>query len=194
MKTLVAIISILISGLAFGADTAKVSWTPPVQNTAGQPLVGELALTGYSIYHHIEPITSANRAAATKTDVSAEANEYTFNLSGGSTGLTYYFRVTAINIAGESALSAEVSKFIKADSTVPEPPGNIIVSETIAYTIVKRVDGFVMLPVGTVPPNTPCIVEQTINGYYVVPRTSVTWSGNIRPDVVVAKCATSPDG
>jgi hypothetical protein len=194
MKTLLAILLTFVSGVALGADTAKVSWTPPVLNTAGEPLTGDNVLTGYSIYHHIEPITSANRSAAVKTDVNVELNEYTFELSGGATGLTYYFRVTAINAAGESALSAEVSKFIKSDVTVPEPPGNIVVSETVVYTVVKRVDGFRLYPVGTVPPNTPCISSETINGYNVVPRSSVTWSGDIRPDVVVAKCASSPDG
>jgi hypothetical protein len=60
----------------------------------------------------------------------------------------------------------------------------------VAFTVEKIENGFVTLPVGTVPVGTPCIddVNMTVNGYRVVPREAVIWSGSIQPPVVVAAC------
>jgi hypothetical protein len=60
--------------------------------------------------------------------------------------------------------------------------------ETIVYNLVKRTNGFIFVAVGTVPLNTPCDLAQSVNGYNVVPVASVTWSGTVRPVVVVARC------
>ena len=46
-----------------------------------------------------------------------------------------------------------------------------------------------MLPVGTAPAGTQCDTTQSVNGYYVVPRAAVIWSGTIKPPVVVASCS-----
>jgi hypothetical protein len=54
--------------------------------------------------------------------------------------------------------------------------------------VIKTKNRFVLLPVGTVPANTPCDTTQSVNGHYAVPRDAVTWSGTVEPDVVVAQC------
>lgn len=63
-----------------------------------------------------------------------------------------------------------------------------VVNGTV-LTVVKQVDKFILLPVGTIPIGTRCIPDQYINGYFAVPRDLVTWSGSIEPLVVVAECA-----
>lgn len=71
----------------------------------------------------------------------------------------------------------------------PQPmPPTLSVADGQAYTILKREDRFVLLPVGTVPADTPCDTSQSVNGYYVVPNAAVTWTGTVRPIVVVAQC------
>lgn len=60
--------------------------------------------------------------------------------------------------------------------------------ETTVFSSVKVRDGFALLPVGTAPVGTRCAVDFSVNGHYVVPRSAVTWSGSVRPEVVVAKC------
>jgi len=87
-----------------------------------------------------------------------------------------------------SAYSAPVSKTILDTPVVPDPPTDFNTIETIAYTLVKQIDRFILLPVGTVAVGTKCDPTQYVNGYYVVPITSVTFSGTVRPVVVVAKC------
>lgn len=91
----------------------------------------------------------------------------------------------------ESPTASNVGKTV-VPSPLPKPPSSFAAS--IAYTVIKQVDRFVMLPVGTVAPNTACDMTQSVNGYNVVPRTSVSWSGNVQPDVVVAVCSANSSG
>ena len=103
-----------------------------------------------------------------------------FTVKGLTPG-TWYFGITAYNSKGEeSYFGGPLNKVIA-------PEDFKTTSETV-YTIVKRTNFFIFLPVGTAPIGTICISEQRVNDYFVVPRASVTWSGTIKPDVVVAKC------
>lgn len=171
------VVGMLLSNAA-SAGTATLTWTAPTQNTDGSALTD---LAGYKIYYGTSPttmttvVTISNATATTRT------------ISTLGVG-TWHFAMTAFNAAGaESARTATVSKVITAP--VPNPPGGLTVTVTTAYTVVKQRDRFVMLPVGTVPADTVCDTSQTVNGYYVVPRDAVTWSGSVRPEVVVASCS-----
>ena len=83
--------------------TARLSWTPPTENTDNTPLDD---LSGYKIYYG----TAAGSYSTTVDVNNAGVTEYLIeNLSSG----TWYFVVTAYNSLGiESAPSEEVSKTI----------------------------------------------------------------------------------
>jgi hypothetical protein len=164
------------------AGEATLSWTAPTQLTDGTtiPATGDSALGGYKIYYGVD-----GQPLNTVVDVVDETlRSYKVqNLGAG----TWMFAMTAYLVDGrESGLSTTVSKVIAV--APPEPPTSLVVADGVVYAVVKRVDRFVMTPVGTVPAGTTCLVDQMINGMYVVPRSSVTWSGTVRPDVVVATC------
>jgi len=185
MKKLFTILALLSFNLAIAADNVDISWAAPTQAIDGSPLTGENALTSYEVYQSTSEITEENPGV--KVEYPPDVLSTNYNLTGGSEGFTYYFRIKACNIGGCSAFSNQASKFIIADAN-PNPP-TLIMQDTVVYTIVKRVDGFLLLPVGTAPLGTACIYDQEINGYNVIPRAVVNWSGNIQPDVVVAQCS-----
>lgn len=84
-------------------DSVTLSWTAPTQNTDGTELTD---LSGYRIYYG----TSADNLS-NGVDVAATATEYT--ISGLTVGTTYYFALTALNLAGiESERSTVVSRTI----------------------------------------------------------------------------------
>ncbi len=82
--------------LMVGVASAQVSlsWTAPTA-TGGSPV------TGYNVYESTAP-----GAAGTKV-ASVTATGYT--ATGLTNGTTYYFEVTAVNVAGEGPASAQVS-------------------------------------------------------------------------------------
>lgn len=123
MKNLIKLGLIALPIAAFAADDANVSWINPTQDIEGNPLTGTSALNKCSIYFGLNPITST--VGNTPVDVPPDPTEHVLTLSGGDNGLTYYIRMTCSNAGGESALSNEVSKFIKKDEVVilaPQPP------------------------------------------------------------------------
>jgi len=172
---------------------AILSWDPVTTYTDGSPLT---SLGGYRIFKSDQ---SATLGLSTPIQVSKDILTYTFeNLTG-----TNYFAVKSFDIEnlesgysnvvsktiGEKTLTASITAIIKEDEPVPPSAPVLRVSEPTAYTIVKRPNAFVLLPVGTIPLGTTCMEEQSVNGYYAVPRELVVWSGSIKPDVVVAQCS-----
>ena len=97
----------------------------------------------------------------------------------GLLGDEFYFKVVVAN-------EVETNWYgpVQVESEAVE-----IIVDQVVYTVVKQVDRFIMLPVGTVASGTECIADQTVNGYKVIPRSAVQWSGSVRPDVVVAVCS-----
>lgn len=176
MKKFAVLLLGLFTSLAMAGE-ATLSWTAPTQRTDGSALTN---LDGFKIYYGTQPTT------LTLVQDIPDETQTTHVLSGLSPA-TWYFAMTAYDTDGlESDKSGTVSKVIVP--APPMPPGNLTVTATVAYTVVKRTDRFVMLPVGTVPADTQCDLTQNVNGYYVVPRAAVSWSGNVKPDVVVAQC------
>jgi len=144
------------------AGEATLTWTPPTQNCDGTALTN---LTGYKVYW----------GQGTNTLIAPAS---TYKVSGLAPGL-WWFSVTAVTPTVESEF-VTVTKTILANE--------FAVSQSDAFALVKRTDRLVLTKVGTVPIGTPCLADQTVNGKYVVPRSLVTWSGTVKPDVVVATC------
>ena len=177
----VTLITLAVS-TSLRAGESALEWTAPVQNTDGSAPTN---LAGFRIHYG----RAADQLSQTITINNPALSTYL--VEGLGTG-QWYFAMIAYNTAGaESVRSGVVSDTILADPPPPNAPMAPVVrpGATIAYTIVKRVNGFVLLPVGTVPANTQCDPAQSVNGRYVVPRAAVTWSGSTRPDVVVADCS-----
>jgi hypothetical protein len=172
--TTVAALFITLPHTVRAAETT-LSWTPPITNTNGTPLTN---LAGYRIYY------GQGTLGQTIQVMNPAATSFVVN---GLTPGTWSFEVTAYTAQAESARSNRVQRTFLEAPTVPNAPV-VQAGALTVYTIVKRVDGFVLLPVGTVPAGTQCDPSQSVNGRYAVPRAVVTWTGSTRPDVVVANC------
>jgi hypothetical protein len=183
-RILALIVALLVAAGAFAGE-AQLDWQNPTQNVDGTfiPPTGEGRLVSNRV-EWSKCTTNGNFGTVVGSYTStAPIQQYLVpNLGVGN----WCFRAYASTTYGESVASNVASKNILP--VLPQPPSGLRVAATTAYTVIKRVDRFVMLPVGTVPAGTSCDSEQSVNGYYVVPRAAVTWSGNVRPDVVVAAC------
>ena len=175
-----AILLCLLAFPAWGGE-AVLTWVNPTQNTDGSAIT---ALTG----NRLEWSTCSGSAFGTKIGEQAWTTPRTGWTKTSLNPGTDCFRVYASTAAGESVPSNVASKTILAPLPMP-PSGLAVAADTSAYSVVKRVDRFVMVKVGEVAPGTQCIADQQVNGYYVVPRAAVTWSGSVKPDVVVATCS-----
>lgn len=185
------LIWLLILGLPMSvfAGEAQLTWTQPTHNTDGSviPASGTGRLTGNRVQWGTCTGTAPNYGFGTQAGqqvFTTPTTAYTVpNLAPG----TWCFRAYASTTYGESGPTNVVAKVIAPP--IPNPPSNLTVADTLAFTVLKRDNRFVMLPVGTVPAGTACDTSQSINGYYVVPREAVTWSGSVKPVVVVAQCS-----
>lgn len=153
----------LIMSNAARAGEMQTTWTAPTKNCDGTPLTD---LAGYKL-----------RWGQGKIDTPASQLGYT--VMGLTPGDWW------VSVASFNALGAE-SQFITVTKTIA--PADFKVIEPTAYTVVKGTDKFIFLPVGTVPVGTGCDATQPVNRYHVVSRASVTWSGSVKPVVVVAVC------
>ncbi len=110
-KTITGLFIILLlitTGVVFAGE-AVLTWDPPTTNTDGSPLTD---LGGYRIYYGV---SSGNYTQS--IDV---GNVTTYQVTGLTDGVTYYFAVTAYDISGnESDYSNEVYKTITTPDTTP---------------------------------------------------------------------------
>lgn len=146
------------------AGELPVTWVAPTKNCDGTPLTN---LAGYKLRWGQTIETIADPAATSRTITA---------LAPGN----WWVSIAAYNAAGEE------SQFVSASKVVTAAEFRTISADV--FTIVKRTDRLVLLKVGTAPIGTQCIADQTVNGHYAVPRSAVTWSGLVRPDIVVAQC------
>lgn len=172
----------LLSFTAFAGE-ATLTWVPPTKNTDGTDYTN---YGGFKIYYQLRDATTGFEVV----DLPDTTNTMTTYIVTGLVVGTWDFQMTAYNNAGmESAKTNTVSKVILAD-TDPLPPGMSFVSiETYVYNLVKKDNGFVLVPVGTIPLNTPCDISQSVNNKFVVPVSAVTWLGTVKPIVVVTSCS-----
>ena len=173
-----------------------IGWTQPTQNVDGSAVVvGEL--TANTVYRGTKADGSdltllivIKPAATSYNDNSVGAGTWCYAVSATGT-----FVVNGSNVSTESAKSGVVCKTsVAPPPPAPGPPANPITVASTAYTIIKVANGLVALPVGTVPAGTVCDPKQgaICNGvpYYAVPVSAVSWSGNVRPPIVVATCTS----
>ena len=183
------ILSLLLSTVfAANAGTVSLSWTNPTTRTDGSPIpVGELS----AIIVQTGTCVSLDQfdvklSETTVSQFPTPRNTLTLTLNPG----TYCFRAASIDSRGVQSTTWSNTVYKIIDPAPLNPPSNLTATVTtqVAYTVLKQIDKFVLAPVGTVPIGSPCDTAQSINGYNVVSRTLVKWSGSVRPDVVVAKC------
>ena len=165
----------------YGLDFALVYWVAPDKNVDGTPLTN---LKDFIVYYSQDPSDLGTYTIETES-----TNEVILNLEPG----TWYFGVVARNdldvvsdLAGPVSLDTQYNEVF---DTITLEPTLFTMSTDVVYTVVKKVNGFILLPVGTAPTTTECIPNQTVNGYFAIPREVVTWSGSVQPDVVVAQCS-----
>lgn len=73
------------------SGSATLSWTRPVQNTDGTPL---LDLTGYKVYY------GTNSSNLTSSVTISDPNTTSATISGLATGTTYYFAIASLSASG----------------------------------------------------------------------------------------------
>lgn len=180
---------LVIFAFAANAGTADLTWTQPTQNVDGSaiPASGTGRLTGNRVEWGSCTGTAPNYGFGVQAGqqvFTTPTAVYTVpNLAPG----TWCFRAYASTTYGESGPSGVAAKVIAPP--LPNPPSGLTAAGGMVYHIQKRENRFVMLPVGTVPAGTVCDTTQSVNGYYVVPRDSVAWSGTVKPPVVVSPCS-----
>jgi len=91
--------------IVVGTPSVNVSWVPPTTNTDGTPVTG---LDGFGVYYGTASGQYSQFVAV------PDPHKTSICLSGLSTGLVWYFAVTAISRSGvESAYSIEASKVLR---------------------------------------------------------------------------------
>lgn len=181
LPQLLALFTAALSSGTAGATNLTLSWVAPTQYTDGSNIAAGTAIT-YNVYGAIQgqPLQQLATALATTTTVRANVDP----------GVRCY-AVTAVITGIESAQTPQVCATVAPPT--PAPPTNLTVTVSVSantvYTLIKETDRFVFLPVGTVPAGTKCDPSQNANGYYAVPRSAVTFTGNVQPPIVVASCS-----
>lgn len=184
MRTVTALLLLLlaaIGGTAHGQalpwNHDRVSWLAPTTCDNGDP-ISACPVTGY----RVETATTATATTWTARGTTA-ANVLTLTVTGLTPG-PHCYRVIAL-----ASVNSAPSTVACATTTPPAPnPPVLQTIDTVAFNVVKRLDRFAYVPVGSVPLGTACDATQTIDGFHVVPRATVAWLGALRPKVVVAKC------
>lgn len=172
-----------------------LSWIQPTQNSDGSPVVpGEL--TANTVYRGTKSDGSdlvlaivLTPAMTSYIDASIAAGKWCYAVSA-----TGSFTVTGSGVVAKEGAKSNVLCVTKIapPPPAPNPPTNPITVASAVYTIIQGQDRLVMLRVGTAPAGTACDPAQAVVGdgvpYYAVPVAKVSWSGNVRPSVVVSKC------
>lgn len=177
----------LLLPFAANAGTITVNWTAPTKNVDGTDIPTAAsdpgALASYTLYYAV--CTGSTMPPTVQTvQVAAPALTKALTLPPGH----YCIQASATNVGGQTSSKTNV---VTADvlPPVPLPPSGLTVSALTVYQALQAKDKFVMVPVGTVPGDTLCDVSQSANGYYAVPRDVVVFFGNVKPQLVFAKCA-----
>jgi len=175
-----------------GKNYSDISWTAPTQNTDGStiPATGVGSLGGFRLYYSTNPAT-----VETATPINLTKDLRTYRIVGQPNAV-YYYKMTAYNTENvSSAFTGAVNNTINFVQVADTAPVTITAAATFSttapgvYNLVKKANGFILVYVGIVPLNTLCDITQTVNGYYAVPVSLVTWSGTVKPIVVVAQCS-----
>ena len=110
----------------------------------------------------------------------ADPDITTVTLLGYEPG-TYTFVATSYDTEGVSSdrISGESEKIVE----------KMVVTNGTAFIMARVTNAIVLLVAGTVPIDTECIVEQTINGLYAVPASTFIPTTDADPVLVLAECS-----
>ena len=175
--------------------TASLTWTNATYNTDTSEIVsdGDGALAYSTITYSVCVNGDVDFPSAKTHYVSA--NRTSTNVSTEGPAGDYCFRGTHTNSYGQTSdMSGLAVKTVATPGTARTPVtptalATLATTDPTVFTLIRQENRFVLLPVGTVPANTPCDGSQKINDHYVVDRNLVTWSGTVKPVVVVAQCS-----
>ena len=90
-----------------GNGSVALAWSAPASN-------GGSAITGYKVWR--------STSSGNETVLATLGNVTSYNDTAVANGTTYYYKVTALNAIGQSALSNEVFATTAAAATVPGAP------------------------------------------------------------------------
>lgn len=178
MKRL-AILLFLLSDAAF-AGFAILQFTPPTRNVDGSVLTD---LVAYKFYWGTEP---GNYTQSVRVD-DPSISSYTLN---GLAPNTYYFAATAINSEGTESRFSNMAVKVVEDSV----PGQLVTTDTRAYTQSLSRLGVVLNVYGTIPLGTECDETNAVKGFqdqellHGIPVDLVTPTGFADPVYAFAKC------
>lgn len=171
---------------ALYANAVTVTWMAPTSNTDGSTIspAGPDVIASYKV----EWGTCSGAIFGVKAgEQTLPVTPLTATITGIAAGLTC-FRMFATNAGG---ISSDASN--AAQKTIlplkPAPPSLITVQLSVVYQVLGVKDKFALVPVGTVPGDTPCDTAQSVNGFYAVPRSTVSWYGSVKPQLVVTQCS-----
>jgi len=189
---LLSILAALACSHAHATDLT-VKCNAPTTNTDGSPIASS-ATIGFNVYGGMQgtnplplltnpPLSTCQRTA---TNVNI--------------GVICYAVSAVETINGVSSESAQTTPIC---TTVPPPtpsaPSGATVTVSVPgtantiYILEKSLDALVMVPAGTVPAGTVCDPSQAVTNkgstYDLVPRSAVTWSGNVKSLTAFAKCS-----
>lgn len=187
MKKIALFIISMLASASVLAGSANLSWTNATQNVDGStiPATGAGSLLSTRVEYGN---CSAPNVFGTKVGEIVVAEPATSVTVNALVPQVYCFRAYHKNTFLQDSDASNVA-VRTIDPPKPLPPSTLTVGALTAYSVIKRPDRFVMLPVGTVPAGTKCDPAQSVNGFYAVPRDAVTWAGSVQPDIVVAQCS-----
>lgn len=179
MKSLFGLIALLGLSSAYAGSAALIC-SPPAKNTDGSTITGAIT---YNFYRGTSATAVTTKLNATPTTACAYTD------AAAPVG-TVYYAATAIVAGQESALSAVVSKVIAAP--IPNPPSSLTVTDAgVAYKLRQAVNSLSMIRIGKVAPGTSCDVSHSVDGYYLVPRSTVILDSKVDtlPLIVFSECS-----
>lgn len=191
MKLIALLASLLVSSAALAGDaSANLSWTNATTYTDGKPMpISDIAGVRVMYAKCADGKTLPATVTAVPLNKTGSTVPSAYIVTGLDNSTGYCFAVSTLSVTnGESGPSAIVST-VSDPHAPPAPPTGLAVANKTVYMEVRGQDRFALVAVGTVPPGTKCDTSQSINGYFVVPNKAVSWSGDVRPTVVVAQCS-----
>jgi hypothetical protein len=181
-KIFVAILSLLTFFNTLAASPINYSWVNPTQYVDGSTLQSSDITQTRIEYGSCDASNNFNVKVGEVVTTGSVTSASSPPVPSG----LWCSRAYTMAAGSESDASATVT-VQKLDAAKPAPPSLKVANITV-FQIVGTLDKIVLIPVGTVPGNTICDPNQSVNGYYGVPRANVSWFGSVRPQVVVAQC------
>ncbi len=158
-----------------------IAWSDVTLFNDGTPIPDGTAVM-YFLYSApcvTDPAAPADAATFTRiSDTPLTTNSYSWSQPVGCT----QYRVSAVVNSFEGDISQPISVIVTGPPATPQPPtAQQVVSSTdlAAYRMRQSVDGYTMVPYGTVAAGTVCDTTRTLDGYHLVPRSSVTLTSKV---------------